>query len=141
EFGKNDRNSSLRDLNAEPEHNAAWLLGLFGVIGGTASPPSMAGAFWTIRAEVGDGRVSPLQQLGRGQSTFYDHTFLTQGHTQDGQLLGSLLIDRSGGGDVAIDRWMRLGRIGVSMFERQMPGDLGVGMPANQPRSQWDMSG
>jgi hypothetical protein len=134
EFGKNDRNSSLRDALSEPEHNSAWMVGFFDVIG----PSTLSDGFWTVRVEAGDGRVSAIQQIGRGQSTFYDHTFLTQGHTQDGQLLGSPLIDRSGGVDASLDRWTRLGRMGLSIFERQMPMDLDVGMPANQLRSQWD---
>ena len=134
EFGKNDRNADLRDALSEPEHNAAWLLGLFKVIG----PQTLANGFWTVRAEVASGRVSELQDLGRGQSTFYDHTTVTQGHTQDGQLLGTPLIDRSGGIDAALDRWTRNGRLGVSLFERQMPGDLKVGLPAAQARTQWD---
>jgi hypothetical protein len=134
EFGKNDRNGDLRDALSEPEHNSAWMLGLFKVIG----PQSLSNGFWTFRAEVGSGRVSELQDLGRGQSTFYDHTTVTQGHTQDGQLLGSPLIDRSGGVDAAIDRWTRNGRVGMSLFERQMPPDLAVGLPPAQARTQWD---
>lgn len=134
EFGKNDRNSSTRDAIVEPEHNSAWLLGTFKVIG----PQSLAEGFWTVRVEVGNGRVVPLQQIGRGQSTFYDHSQLTQGHTESGQLLGSPLIDRSGGIDVAADRWLPRGRIGASLFERQMPGDFGVGMPRDSARTQWD---
>lgn len=134
EFGKNDHNSSLRDAESEPEHNAAWMLGFLDVIG----PASLARGFWTIRVESGNGRVSALQQIGRGQTTFYDHSSLTQGHTEDGQLLGSPLIDRSGGVDASVDRWIPGGRVGVSLLERQMPGDLGVGMPADQLRSQWD---
>ncbi|MEO7083893.1 MAG: capsule assembly Wzi family protein [Gemmatimonadaceae bacterium] len=135
EFGKNDRNSSVRDALAEPEHNSAWLIGFFDVIG----PTSLAEGFWTIRAEAASARVSAIQQIGRGQSTFYDHTFLTQGHTEDGQLLGTPLIDQSGGIDAALDRWTAAGRVGLSVFERQMPGDLGVGLPANQLRTQWDV--
>jgi len=84
--------------------------------------------------------VSPIQDLGRGQSTFYDHTTVTQGHTQAGQLLGTPLIDRSGGLDLAVDRWSPGGRLGVELFERQMPPDLAVGLPADQIRSQWDLS-
>ena len=133
EFGKNDRNADLRDALAEPEHNSAWLLGMFKVLGAPTN-----NEFWTIRVEVGDGRISELQDLGRGQSTFYDHTTVTQGHTQAGQLLGSPLIDRSGGIDASVDRWMKRGRIGVSLFERQMPGDFAVGLPPTQTRSQWD---
>jgi hypothetical protein len=135
EFGKNDRNADLRDALSEPEHNSAWMLGLFKVIG----PQSLSNGFWTVRADVGSGRVSELQDLGRGQSTFYDHTTVTQGHTQAGQLLGSPLVDRSGGVDAAVDHWTPNGRWGVSLFERQMPGDLLTGMPATQTRSQWDL--
>lgn len=135
EFGKNDRNGNLRDALVEPEHNSAWMLGAFKVLGTPGTSPS----FWTLRAEVGNGRVVALQDIGREQSTFYDHTQLAQGHTQYGQLLGSPLIDRSGGVDLSFDRWTSRGRLGLSVFERQMPGDLGVGLPADQLRTQWDL--
>src|SRR5438046_374586 len=45
---------------------------------------------------------------------------------------------RSGGVEASLDKWMRRGRAGVSIFERQMPNDLLAGMPANQLRTQWD---
>jgi len=135
EFGKNDRNSNLRDALAEPEHNSAWMLGTFKVIG----MPESSSPFWTLRVEVGNGRVAALQDIGREQSTFYDHTTLTQGHTESGQLLGSPLIDRSGGVDFSLDRWTTRGRLGLAIFERQMPGDLQVGLPADQLRTQWDV--
>jgi hypothetical protein len=135
ELGKTDRNSSFRDLAEEPEHNSAWLLGFMDVVG----PQSLANGFWTVRADAANGRIGALQDIGRTQSTFYDHDLLTQGHTEDGQLLGSPLIERAGGVDASVDRWMKRGRMGVSLFERQMPEDLEVGMPANQLRSQWDV--
>jgi hypothetical protein len=135
EFGKNDRNADYRDAYSEPEHNSAWMLGAFKVIG-TAGTPN---PFWTLRVEVGNGRVAQLQDIGREQSTFYDHTTVTQGHTQYGQLLGSPLVDRSGGVDASLDRWTSRGRLGVTLFERQMPGDFKVGMPADQLRTQWDL--
>jgi hypothetical protein len=135
EFGKNDRNADLRDALAEPEHNSAWMLGAFKVVG----TPGTNAAFWTLRAEIGNGRVSELQDIGREQSTFYDHTALTQGHTQYGQLLGSPLIDRSGGVDFSLDRWTSRGRLGLAILERQMPHDLEVGLPADQLRTQWDV--
>jgi hypothetical protein len=135
EFGKNDRNADLRDALAEPEHNSAWMLGAFKVLG----MPGRDSSFWTVRAEIGNARIPELQDIGREQSTFYDHTQLTQGHTQYGQLLGSPLIDRSGGVDFSLDRWTSRGRLGISIFERQMPGDLEVGLPADQLRTQWDL--
>ncbi len=135
EFGKNDRNSNVRDLIVEPEHESAWLLGFMKVIGLDA----YATDFWTLRMEIADGRIDALQQLGRGQTTFYDHSEITQGHTEAGQLLGTPLIERSGGVDLAVDYFMTGGRLGAELMERQMPPDLGVGMPADQLRSQWDL--
>jgi hypothetical protein len=135
EFGKNDRNADLRDALAETEHNSAWMLGAFKVIG----TPGSSTPFWTARIEVGNGRVAAIQDIGREQSSFYDHTTVSQGHTQYGQLLGSPLIDRSGGVDLSVDRWTSRGRLGVTVFERQMPRDLQVGMPADQLRTQWDV--
>jgi len=134
EFGKNDRNADTRDAIVELEHNSAWMLGFMDVIG----PQSLANGFWTVRTEAGNGRVAALQQIGRTQTTFYDHYPISQGHTEDGQLLGSPLIDRSGGIDFAVDRWNSRGRFGAEVFERQMPPDLDVGMPSYQDRSQWD---
>jgi len=134
EFGKNDRNATTRDLEVEPEHNSAWLLGFLQTVNWSDS------RFWTIRAEVANGRVSPIQNLGRSQTTFYDHSPLTQGHTELGQLLGTPLIEASGGADIAVDRWTSDGRIGIGVIERQMPSDLSVGMPSvRDSRSQWDL--
>ena len=135
EFGRNDRSADLRDALVEPEQNGAWMLGLFKVIG----PQSLSSGFWTLRAEIGNGRVAQIQDIGRGQGSFYDHTTVNQGHTQDGQLLGSPLVDRSGGVDASLDRWIQQGRIGLSLFERQMPGDFSVGLPPTQARSQWNL--
>ncbi len=135
EFGKNDRNVDIRDVVLEPEHNSAWLLGFFKVIG----LDSAHAGFWTVRAEAASGRVSAIQQIGRGQSTFYDHIPIAQGHTELGQLLGTPLIEQSGGIDLGVDRFTSAGRLGVSLMERQMPPDTWVGMPANQLRSQWDL--
>jgi hypothetical protein len=135
ELGKNDRNVDMRDLAVEPENNSAWLLGFFKVFGLDSSRSD----FWTVRTEVGDGRVSELQALGRGQSTFYQHSPITQGHTELGQLLGTPLIDRSGGIEFEISHFTPGGRLGASLMERQMPPDRQVGMPADQARTQWDL--
>ena len=135
EFGKNDRNSSIRDLTVEPENNSAWLLGFMQVIGLDAYSED----FWTVRGTVANGRVDALKLLNRGQSTFYSHGTIRQGHTQQGQVLGSPLMERSGGADFAVDHFTSGGRLGIELIERQMPPDIGVGMPANQLRSQWDL--
>jgi hypothetical protein len=135
EFGRNDRSVDLRDFIVEPEHNSAWLLGVMKVF----SLDSAARRFWSVRYEAANGRIPPLQDLQRGQTTFFEHAPLNQGHTHRGALLGSPLLDRSGGSELAVNRWDSAGRIGASIFQRQMPPDILVGMPRDRTRSQWDV--
>lgn len=136
EFARNDRSAGVRDLFVELEHNSAWLLGFLKSFAIDSSARSM----WSARLEVANGRIPALQTRTRGQSTFYEHSPITQGHTQAGQLLGTLLIDRSGGAEFGLDRWTPAGRFGIVILERQMPADDQVGMSAARARSQWDVS-
>ena len=131
EFGKNDRNADARDLIVEPEHNGAWLLGFLKTF--RLSERTL----WMLRTEVVNGRVAELQRIGRGQSTFYDHAPITQGHTERGQLLGSYLMERANGFETSVDRWTRSGRAGFSLMYRAMPSDLGDGVAKATARSQW----
>ncbi len=135
EFGKNDRNINLRDLLVKPENASAWLLGFFKVAG----LDSTHSDFWTIRTEVANGRIGATDQIESAHSVFYQHSPITPGHTEFGQLLGTPLIEQSGGVDFSVDRYTSAGRLGVEIFERQMPLDLVIGMPADQLRSQWDL--
>jgi hypothetical protein len=135
EFGRNDRNVDLRDLSLEPEHNSAWLLGAQKAF----RIDSTAGVFWRARLESASGRVSPIQNLGREQATFYEHASITQGHTQRGLLLGTSLIERAGGAEAAVDRFDSRGRLGMQLLQRQMPSDLRVSQPEERQRTQWDL--
>lgn len=137
EFGRNDRAVDLRDIAVEPEHNAAWMLGLLHA----TRPDSSNGAFWTTRIEVVNARASRIQALRRPQALFYTHGRILQGHTHRGQLLGTPLGQESGGAELAVDRWAPWGRAGIMLTERQLPGDRLVGMPAGAERSQWEAGG
>ena len=90
-----------------------------------------------VRGKYANGRITSLQQLGRGLATFYEHAPITQGHTQRGQLLGTPLMERSSGFEFSVDRWSPRGRTGVSVLQRAMPSGLGVGDPSRTTRSQW----
>ncbi|HEY5492328.1 MAG TPA: hypothetical protein VIK25_14145 [Gemmatimonadaceae bacterium] len=131
EFGKNDRNGSGRDLALEPEHNSAWLMGF------AKTYHLQESQFWMVRAEYANGRIGSIQRLGRWQSTFYDHNPITQGHTERGQLLGSPLLERSSGFEMAVDRWAPWGRAGLMVMQRTMPSDLSEGVSLQTARSQW----
>jgi hypothetical protein len=131
EFGRNDRSGGGRDLALEPEHNSAWLLGF------AKTFVRQGGELWMLRGEYVNGRITALQRLGRGQATFYEHTPITQGHTERGQLLGSPLLERSSGIELAVDRWAKWGRVGVTLMQRAMPSDLAEGASVQTARSQW----
>lgn len=131
EFGRNDRSGDARDLALEPEHNSAWLLGF------AKTYHLGAEQFWMVRGEFVNGRISSIGRLGRGQATFYEHSPITQGHTQRGQLLGTPLLERSSGFELAVDRWARWGRAGLSAMQRSMPDDYSEGVNAASARSQW----
>jgi hypothetical protein len=133
EFARNDRSQGKRDLYLEPEHNSAWLLGFLKAF----AIDTGRNTLWSLRFEAATGRISAIQSV-RLQSTFYEHGKLAHGHTHDGRLLGTPLIDRAGGSELAVDRWSPAGRLGVSLFQRQMPPEITVGLPASRARTQWD---
>lgn len=135
EFGRNDRNVDTRDLSLEPEHNSAWLIGALKAF----AVDSASQSFWSARYEAASGRISSIQGIRREQSLFFEHATITQGHTHRGLLLGTPLIEGSGGFEFALDRWTSSGRLGFALLERQMPPDIGVGMPGDQARTQWDL--
>jgi len=136
EFGRNDRSSSQRDLLLEPEHNSAWILGFLKAF----ALDSSRGRLWSARLEAANGRISPIQHRTRIQASFFEHTPITQGHTQHGLLLGTPLIERATGLELSVDRWSREGRAGVTLFQRQMPPDDSVGVRRDLARTQWDLS-
>lgn len=131
EFGRNDRSGGGRDLAVEPEHNSAWLMGF------AKSYKPSATVLWLVRGEYANARITSLQQLGRGQSTFYEHSPVTQGHTQRGQLLGTMLAERSSGFELGVDRWDPRSRFGIMLTQRAMPKDLAEGAELATARSQW----
>lgn len=135
ELGRTDRNVDLRDLSLEPEHNSAWLFGFLKAF----ATDSSEGSFWSTRFEAASGRVSSIQKIGRDQSTFFEHGSVNQGHTHRGLLLGTPLIDRAGGSEFSVDRWSSQGRLGLLLFQRQMPPNLEVQQPAALQRTQWDV--
>lgn len=131
EFGRTDRAIDLRDLALEPEQNSAWYLGA------AKSIQAAGDVLYLIRAEYVNGGISSIQRLARGQATYYEHTPITQGHTQRGQLLGTPLLERTGGLELAVDRWASWGRLGATLMQRALPEDEGEGVRRVAARSQW----
>lgn len=104
EFGREDRNSEREDLIQEPDHDSAYLLGFQRAW--SPAPDRVT----VIRAEVLNSRVTFLQQ-SRVQTPWYVHGGNTaHGHTQRGQVLGSVGAHGGGAVAIALDRYSSAGR-------------------------------
>lgn len=103
EYGREDHNWNFRDFLLEPDHTSSYLIGF------QKGWSSSGGRLTVLRGELLNSQVSALEQV-RGQSRFYVHDRVRQGHTQRGQILGSANGLGGGGGILAVDRYHRRGR-------------------------------
>ncbi|MEI6739313.1 MAG: hypothetical protein WCK74_03285 [Gemmatimonadaceae bacterium] len=131
EFGRNDRSIDLRDVVVEPEQNSAWLVGF------AKSTARSAPVFWLFRGDIANGRIGSISRTNRPQVFFYEHAPITQGHTQRGQLIGTSLLERTGGMELAADRYAPNGRLGLLVTTRAMPPGNEEGVLSTQARTQW----
>jgi hypothetical protein len=123
EFGREDHNADLRDFTQEPDHDAAYLIGL------QKAWVRKDSSYLVFHGEVVNSRISHLQ-LGRPQTVFYVHSPVVQGHTEDGQILGSPSVYGGGGFSFALDRYTRDGRWTVAWQKIGRAEHLGVdGLP------------
>jgi hypothetical protein len=107
EYGREDRNASLRDALLEPDHIAAYMLGF-----ARAWSTPDANRITVIRGEVLNSGISHLQQA-REQAPWYVHGGQRNGHTNRGQVLGSAGAFGGGASVAAVDRYTPGGRTTV----------------------------
>ena len=128
EYGRDDYNIDLRDFIEEPDHIGGYIVGLRKA---TLRPGRRLLA---VRVELQNLQFSRLA-VGRGWAPFYTHFFVTQGHTQLGQVLGSAAGVGGGGTVVAVESysprgrwtwsWTRILRQQRGNFPSSGPGDPG----------------
>ena len=82
EYGHEDHNADLRDLESEPDHSRIAMVGFRKVFLETGT------TFSAIRGEYIDA-TDPTLARHRDEGGVYIHTVLRQGHTEYGQLLGA----------------------------------------------------
>jgi hypothetical protein len=128
EFARNDHNQDQRDLLLEIDHTSAHMLGARRVW--RRGPDKLRG----LRLENMNALVSHLSRV-RGQSRFYQHAGLRQGHTQRGQLLGSAAGLGGGALTLGFDEYRPDGRWTFELARRVRQQPLGEGAP----RSMWDV--
>jgi hypothetical protein len=127
---RNDRNFDTRDLVVEPDHDATYMLG-FQKVFRRGAP----GSLMSIHAEVVNAEFSHLARV-RTQAWPYQHSPLTDGHTNRGQVLGAFLAEQGGGGAVAgVDWYTPQGRFGVEWMRAVRAKVTGEGAPADG----WDV--
>lgn len=114
EFAREDHSANLRDFELEPDHNSAYLVGFQRVLGRGATRR-------VIRAEVLNSRISGLVD-SREQTMWYTHLPVAQGHTQLGQVLGSVGAFGGGAATIGFDSYSPRGRWTVS-WSRIMRGE------------------
>lgn len=83
EHGHDDWYHDLRDLLQEPDHNKSYTIGLQKTLSRSGRVLSL------VRGEIINYQMPQIARDRPGQGSIYSHTFLRQGHTHRGQLLGS----------------------------------------------------
>ena len=132
ELGKNDRSADLRDFGNELEHNSGWIA--------SARKVWRRGdaALWAVDLSAASQRIPELE-LYRGQAFNYEHSPITQGHTQRGQLLGTMLLEGGGGGAMRVDRYTSAGRISVMAVSRSLANARVQAVPGSLLRQEWSL--
>lgn len=103
ELAREDRNFDFRDLMLEPDQQSSYMLGLRKVW--SPSPSRLV----ALRGELANGEISHLIRV-RQQLPFYVHHSVRQGHTVDGQLLGSPAVYGGQGTSLGVDYYHSRGR-------------------------------
>jgi hypothetical protein len=104
EYGHEDHNADLRDLESEPDHSRIAMVGFRKAFMRSDT------TFSALRAEYIDAS-EPTLARNRGEGGVYTHTVLRQGHTQDGQLLGADIgVGSPAGANIAWETYSPNGR-------------------------------
>lgn len=127
EFGKDDYNKEFRDITMEPDHIGGVLYGIQRVFRSRDSS-----SYQVIRGEYMDTRLTPLA-MNRPEAPFYIHSPLTQGHTHNGQVLGSAAAFGGGAAVVALDRYDAGGRTSVTATRMMRAEFVPVGEVVGDP--------
>ncbi|HLM66793.1 MAG TPA: hypothetical protein VK358_04655, partial [Longimicrobium sp.] len=114
EFLREDHNFDLEDLIMEPDRSSGYLLGGRKVWG-------RDGVLRSVRAEWVNASPSHLGP-GSHQGLAYRHSDTRQGHTVDGQLLGSPAVFGGGGTVVALESFTPRGRWSVDWTRVRVSG-------------------
>jgi hypothetical protein len=120
EFIRDDFTWSFRDLEIVADQNSGYTLGF------QKSWMGEPGDAYVVRGEVVNARTAPESPPGFN-FPLYIHTPIFQGHTNRGQLLGSLGAYWGAGSDIAVERYSRRGRLTLEWVRRTAQGISSAG--------------
>ena len=106
DWARDDQSLDVYDLLAQPEHSRGYALGMQKVIVFPESWLLLYGEHATVETSAATFRS------GRGETSFYAHGIVRQGHTHRGQLLAAGFGPGSDGQRVGGDLFTRRGMIG-----------------------------
>ncbi|MEQ1855557.1 MAG: capsule assembly Wzi family protein [Longimicrobiales bacterium] len=137
EWARNDHAWALRDFVLEPEHSQAYTLGL-----------RKAYALSGDRLLALTGELTHLERSTtyeiRANPTYYAHAIVTQGYTQEGQVVGSGLGPGGGGQHLGAELFAPWGRAGLYVERHMRDNDAyypwAVANATNEPYCCHDVS-
>ena len=129
EYGHEDHNADLRDLESEPDHSRIAMVGFRKTFVKSGTK------FSALRAEYIDGSAPSLGRH-RDEGLIYVHSPLRQGHTQDGQLLGADIgVGSPAGAQIAWDTYSTDGR--STWYVQRLTQDNAAPLLADQPATYY----
>lgn len=123
EYAREDFAGSFRDLVLEPDHTRAYTVGFQKTL------PATTGAY-VLRFEnttLGNTQTILLRGGSLGGSGYYTHSVVTEGYTNEGQLLGAPIGPGSNSQYLGLDRYTSRGRYGVFLERIRYDDDYAWG--------------
>jgi len=124
EYGRNDHDWNLREINLEPEHSRAY------VLGAQKLWPTATG-FVVAHGEIGV-TAKTRTALVRTSPSWYGHHIIQQGYTERGQIIGAAMGTGSNAQNITVDWWHPGGRVGL-LLQRLRENDDGFFLAYNTP--------
>ena len=131
EWGINDYSASMGNIMRAPQHSHAY------TIGGRQAifPFNSKNSFVIISSELSNLIHSRDYEigLGMGQTGFYTHHIVKQGHTNNGQLLGPYIGPGADSQFFSADYYWSDGRVGLFFERNHVNKDYIYGDPNREP--------
>jgi hypothetical protein len=123
EYARNDASLNAREIVTEPDHQSAYTLGARRLIEGRPARLRL------VRAEWVNARATHIDRV-RPQGLLYTHNIFTQGHTNQGKVLGSVAVPGGGGFVVGFDEYDARGVRTIELHRLGRIAAIGEGAPS-----------